>query len=307
MIEVIKCGVLTTLQDLGRPGFRYLGISHAGALDTVALSIANRLVNNPIHYVGVEITLGPVEFLFTINTSIALTGADFESSLDNMPVWPGWRIPVRAGQRLKLNAAKDGMRAYLAVSGGINVELVLGSRSTDLKSGFGGWQGRALQVGDRIPLACSDMLTKRIGLKLPEWTSKIRAIPGPEYNQFAEQEQQQFWRTEWKITPESNRMGYRLLGKQLLHNEQLDKLSHGVIPGIVQVPPNGQPIVLLADAQTTGGYPRIAVVIKADLWKIAQARLGASLRFELCNHKQAQIAHKELALYMNKIVCGLGL
>lgn len=302
MIEVIRAGLLTTVQDLGRQGYRQLGVGQGGALDPMALTVGNRLVGNKANTAGLEITVGSVvRFAFRVSTSIALTGADVSADLDGEPVWHGWRTPVREGQTLTLAAPRFGMRTYLAVAGGIDVPSVLGSRSTDLNAGFGGLAGRALRVGDRLPLGSATPPNVRQGVKLPEWDRFVRAIPGPEYDSFTHQAQEAFWQAEWKVSSQSNRMGYRLLGPALICTNPRELLSHAVLPGTVQVPPNAQPIVLLADAQTSGGYPRIATVIEADLWKLAQVRLGASFRLVPCTLAAARAARQALDCYLYRI------
>ncbi|MGH8579186.1 MAG: biotin-dependent carboxyltransferase family protein [Gammaproteobacteria bacterium] len=302
MIEVIRAGLLTTVQDLGRSGYRQLGVGHGGALDPLALTVGNRLVGNEANTAGLEITVGSVVRLgFHISASIALTGANVSADLDGEPVWHGWRTRVREGQTLTLAAPRFGMRAYLAIAGGIDVPPVLGSRSTDLNAGFGGLAGRALQDGDSLPLGRATPPTGRQGIKLPDWDMFARAIPGPEYDSFKREAQQVFWQAEWKVSAQSNRMGYRLRGPALTYANPRELLSHAVLPGTVQVPPNGQPIVLLADAQTTGGYPRIATVIEADLWKLAQVRLGATFRLVPCTLAAARAARQALRYYLNRI------
>ncbi|MDN0074861.1 biotin-dependent carboxyltransferase family protein [Crenobacter sp. SG2303] len=298
MLEVIQGGALCTVQDLGRQGSRHLGIGHAGALDPLALAIANRLVGNPVGYAGLEITLGPVELCFARAGWLALAGADFGATLDGVAVWPGWRTPVRAGQHLHLGSARIGTHAYLAVDGGIETDMVLGSRSTDLHAHFGGLEGRSLQSGDRLPLGHPHPLLHRQGVKLPDWSPLVRALPGPEHAEFTDAARQRFWGEAWQVTPQSDRMGYRLHGEPLHRDAERELPSHGVLPGVVQVPPSGLPIVLLADAPTTGGYPRIAVVIEADLWKVAQTRIGARLAFQLCDAAEATAARVEQTGYL---------
>jgi 5-oxoprolinase (ATP-hydrolysing) subunit C len=290
-LQILRAGPLTTVQDLGRPGWRERGLSLCGALDEFALQTGNLLVGNPVGAAGLEFTLGPATLRFDTATCIALTGTDAEASLDGQPLKPWWRLPVRAGQTLKLAAPRERMRSYLAIAGGIAVPAVLGSRSTDLKAGFGGLDGRALRDGDRLPLAPPARLpTRAAGLRPPDWAPEVRALPGPEHDDFSPEAQRAFWAADWRITPQSNRMGYRLDGPALQRECGGDLPSHGVLPGVVQLPPGGQPIALLADAQTTGGYPKIAVVIRADLWKLAQLRLGATLRFVPCDIDEARAA-----------------
>ncbi|MBV8036995.1 biotin-dependent carboxyltransferase family protein [Roseateles sp.] len=292
MIEVLRAGPLTTVQDLGREAWRDRGISRCGALDDLALMRANLLVGNPPGAAGLEFTLGPATLRFDADCSIAVTGTDADALLDGQPLRPWWRQRVKAGQTLKLAAPRERMRSYLAVSGGIASAPALGSRSTDLKAGFGGLQGRALRDGDRLPLAATTtaLPARRIGLAPPDWDATVRALPGPEHEDFSVAAREAFWDADWRLTPQSNRMGYRFAGPELRRERGGELASHGVLPGVVQVPPSGQPIVLLADAQTTGGYPKIAVVIRADLWKLAQLRLGATLRFRPCSADEAVAA-----------------
>jgi biotin-dependent carboxylase-like uncharacterized protein len=279
MLEIIRPGLQTTVQDAGRQGSRHLGVAQAGALDLPALSLANRLAGNPTSSAGLEIAGGPVAIRFLRDAWLATSGADYEVLLDQEPIWCGWRWPVRCGQVLRLSGPRHGMRLYLAVDGGIDVPLVLGGRATDLAAGFGGLNGRALQVGDTLPLGAPVQgLRGRCGARLPQWNDHLRALPGPEYEDFDAASRAALWGGEWTVTAQGDRMGQRLQGPVLTRARSEDLPSHGVLPGIVQVPPSGQPIVLLADAQTTGGYPRIASVIEADLWKIAQAKPGTRMR-----------------------------
>lgn len=331
MIEVLRAGVLTSVQDLGRPGFRHLGVAAAGALDTLALEVGNRLVGNAPSAAGVEVTLGPVVLRFTRAARIALTGAAFDATLDGKPVHAWWSVPVAAGQQLVLQGARRGMRGYVCVRGGIDVLPILGSRSTDLTARFGGLGGRALREGDR--LAPGTMGTRAgagialdappIGVKAPEWcrfalpsqeparsgkhvagterAAMVRVLRGPEYESFTDAAHELFWSDEWRVTPQSNRMGYRLAGTALTRATPAELLSHAVLPGTIQVPPSGQPIVLMGDAQTTGGYPRIGAVIRADLWKLAQVRLNAGIRFVPCSREEALSALREEQAYLRQI------
>lgn len=299
MIELLRAGPLTTVQDLGRSAWRDRGISRCGALDDLALTHANLLVGNDADAAGLEFTLGPATLRFEAACCIALTGTDADATLDGQPVRPYWRQLVQPGQTLKLAAPRERMRSVLAVSGGIATAPALGSRSTDLKAGFGGLGGRALRDGDRLPLAVPATLpTRRLGIRPPDWDASVRVLPGPEHSQFSLAARESFWATPWRLTPQSNRMGYRFAGPELKRVRGVELASHGVLPGVIQVPPSGQPIVLLADAQTTGGYPKIGVVIGADLWKLAQLRLGGTLRFVPCSRDDAVAAlrrrHQEI-------------
>ena len=318
MIEILHPGLLASVQDLGRPGHRRSGINPGGALNTLALSTANLLVGNAAGDAGLEITMGACELRFTTDTRIALSGDDFGARLDGKPVAPYWSVPVIAGQTLKLAHAgpgnTQGARAYLAVAGGIDVPLLLASRSTDLKAGFGGHEGRALRKGDRLPLgtASRPSMGPAFGLRSPQWSGlgalqsdssgliTLRILPGPESGQFTVASQKALYQDKWRVTPNSNRMGYRLEGPQMKRKQSRDLLSHGVVPGVIQVPPSGQPIILMGDAQTTGGYPKIGVVITADMWKLAQAPLNATIRFQHCEPEQALQAWEEQQKYLSR-------
>jgi biotin-dependent carboxylase-like uncharacterized protein len=290
-LQILRAGPLATVQDLGRSAWRDRGISRCGALDELALGWGNLLVGNPADAAGLEFTLGPASLRFDADCCVAVTGTDADASLDGQPLRPWWRRRVRAGQTLKLAAPRERMRSYVAISGGIALPRELGSRSTDLKAGFGGLDGRALRDGDRLPLDPPATLPARaVGLRPPDWDAALRVLPGPEHEEFAPASRETFWRNGWQVTPQSNRMGYRLAGPVLVREHGAELASHGVLPGVIQVPPSGQPIVLLADAQTTGGYPKIGVVIRADLWKLAQLRLGAMLRFVPCTLDDAHAA-----------------
>lgn len=306
-IEVLAAGIQSTVQDLGRVGHRHLGICQAGALDTPALMLANTLVHNQIDAAGIEISIGPFAIRFLKASWFALTGADFNASLDGKSVAPGWRYQAQANQVLTLYGPSRECRAYLALEGGLDVPLILGSRATDLQAHFGGWHGRPLRTGDVLKLLnpertpdTANRFTKSIGVQQRKWTPEIRAVVGPEFEQFSKKAQHDFWHHAWKVTNQSNRMGFRLQGNRLDRQSKQDMFSHAVAPGMVQVPPNGQPIVLLADAQTTGGYPRIACVIEADLWKIAQTPIGKSfcfIRTELATARElACQAHRDRQL-----------
>lgn len=300
MLEVIRPGLQSTVQDLGRPGVRHLGIALGGALDREALILANRLVGNPAGAAGIELVLGAAEFGFLRDGWLALTGADCAATLDGEAVWHGWRWRVRRGQRLRLSAPRHGMRTYLALDGGVAVSQVMGSRATELQAGFGGHQGRALRAGDRLPLGAPLSHDGPLGAWLRESDASLRVLPGPEFDEFEPAAVAALWQGEWRLNPASNRMGIRLDGPTLVRSRGRELASHGVLPGVIQVPPGGQPIVLLADAQTTGGYPRIGCVIEADLWKLAQLRPGARLRFSPVTREQALAARHEWQRHLNR-------
>lgn len=305
-VEILRAGPLATVQDLGRPGWRDRGLSLCGALDELALQCGNLLVGNPLDAAGLEFTLGPATMRFDADTCVAVTGTDADASLDGRPLRPWWRHRVQAGQTLKLAAPRERMRSCVAIAGGVQVPTVLGSRSTDLKAGFGGLDGRALRDGDRLPLNLSAALpSRRVGMRPPDWNATVRVLPGPEHGDFSAAAREAFWQAGWQVTPQSNRMGYRLAGPALARERGEELPSHGVLPGVIQVPPSGQPIVLLADAQTTGGYPKIGVVIRADLWKLGQLRLGAALRFLPCTADEARAALRAQRRLLDQMRSGL--
>lgn len=322
-VTVLRPGMMASVQDLGRYGYRERGICPGGALDTLALTLANRLVGNADDAAGLEITMGACELRFETTTRIALTGDDFGARLDGEPLWPGWSFPVAEGQVLKLErvnswAAKEGLRSWLAIAGGIDVPVILDSRSTDLKAGFGGYQGRALKKGDKLSLGlpalnAEQMARRPFGVKMPEWefsdeddgVTVLRVMPGPEFEHFTVASHKLLWDEPWRLTPQSNRMGSRLAGPELKRKRNGDMLSSAVIPGTIQVPPSGQPIILMGDAQTTGGYPRIGVVIRADLWKLARVPLNGELRLARVDAGAALAAWDEQRRYLAHVAQGL--
>ncbi|MEJ8803817.1 5-oxoprolinase subunit C family protein [Pontibacter sp. H249] len=316
-IKVIKPGLLTTVQDLGRHGHQQEGVIVAGAMDPFALRIANLLVGNSDNTAALEITLQGPTLYFENDQLIALAGADMTPVINNEPVRMWRPILLRAGSTLALKGAREGCRTYLAVSGGIDVPAILGSTSTYLRAGFGGYQGRALQVDDVIPCQTHTPVAAALFTKLSEqavgkwfaqtsWTLEpqpymvyeeqplIKALPGPEHELFNESSQQYFWEGKFQVTSQSDRMGYRLLGQVLQLAQPEEMLSSAVTFGAVQVPPQGSPIILMADHQTTGGYPRIAQVISADLPKLAQVQPGRNIQFKKVNLQEAH------ALYMQQ-------
>ncbi|TKI05442.1 5-oxoprolinase subunit PxpC [Martelella alba] len=302
MLKVLHAGMMTSVQDGGRTGYRNLGVGVGGVLDKPAMQLANLLVGNRPDAAVLEITLGRFCAEITAPGWLALTGADCHARLDGMPLWTGWRFPVRPGQVVKLATPKHGMRSYLAVSGGIEVPEILGSRSTDLNNGFGGYQGRLIQDNDLLPAGEPENLpVRQIGIRQLLFGNRVRALPGPEYREFSAESQEAFWRTGWQLSAQSNRMGYRLQGASLKRDGGRELYSHGLLPGVVQVPPNGQPIILMADAQTTGGYPRIACVIGADMFHLAQLRLGEPIHFVRCTLEEAHAAWREQMHYLEQI------
>ena len=286
--EVAQPGLLTTVQDLGRRGYQRYGIPVCGALDPVSLRIANILVGNVESAAGLEVTVFGPELNFTTEATIAVTGAAFDLRLDSIPV-PSWEsVPVRVGTTLSFGGARDGVRGYLAISGGVDVPPVMGSRSTDLKGGFGGLDGRALQVGDVLSAAESPVAAQPSRRTLPLSISReptfgqrfqIRVVLGPQDGLFSETGIGVLLTSEYAVSLDSDRMGYRLQGPPIEHVRGPDIVSDGSALGSIQVPGSGEPIVLLADRGTTGGYTKVATVISPDIGLLAQAMPGAAIRF----------------------------
>lgn len=302
MLKILRAGLYTSVQDGGRTGFRQSGISYCGALDKPALQIGNILVGNDPDDAALEITLGQCTFEFEQDGWFALTGAGCDARLDGAAVWTGWRLPVKAGQQLTLNRPRRGMRSYLAIAGGIDVPSVMNSLSTDLKVGLGGHEGRLLKDGDRLAVRSGGRkFLEAQGVKQLLWDNRVRALPGPEYHEFDKASQDALWRLPWQLSPQSNRMGYRLQGQKLVRTTEREMLSHGLLPGVIQVPHNGQPIVLMNDAQTTGGYPRIACIIEADMYHLAQAPLGQPIHFVPCTLEEALDARRIQRQYIEQL------
>lgn len=293
-IRVLRPGLLTTLQDHGRHGLQHVGLCPGGAMDPVALALANALVGNSRDDAALEITVIGPELAFEEDTLVAVCGAEFKGSFPhNRPVL------APAGSRYNVGRAVRGARAYLAVAGGFAVDPVLGSRSTYLPGGFGGFQGRSLRHGDALPLrdpAASARFSKlkktRDGsvkwsappLTLPDREPiLIHVLEGQHYASFAGNAQRVFLDAVWRIAPESNRMGFRLAGPALVRAQADEILSGPTALGSVQVPANGAPIALMADHQTTGGYPRIAEIVSADVPRLAQLAPGGTVHFARCD------------------------
>jgi len=287
---VQRAGFQTSVQDLGRTGFRQFGVTTSGALDPFALRIANLLVGNDEGAAGLEITLGGLQLRFEDERTVAWCGGEFDVQIGSRALPAGHVAHLQRGDELKFRRAQFGCRCWLAISGGIDVPTVLGSRSTDLRANFGGLEGRTLRDGDVLPLA------RRPGSSSPatgisswagphDWVSPAKRYPvlrfvrGVDWSRFDDVTIQQFTIHQFAVSPDSDRMGVRLDGPELKRKEETDLISEAVAPGTIQVPPGGKPILLLGDCQTIGGYPKIAHVITVDLGIAAQLRAGDSVRF----------------------------
>ena len=302
MIEVLALPPLATVQDGGRDGFWAQGLGRAGAMDRRALACANLLLGNEADAPALEIPLTPARFRFTRRTAFAVAGAVCGARLDGRPLPAIWAGMAEAGALLDLGSMTAGAQIYLALPGGLDVPCVLGSCSTQLREGFGGFHGRVLAPGDHLHGARSDgpfLPEGGLGLALPAPCPPggdaihLRALPSTEEMSFAEASRQSFWSSDWQVSRDVNRMGYRLSGPVLDRVAEGELRSHGIVPGIVQVRGGGQPILQLADSATMGGYPKIATVIEADLWRVAQARPGDHLRFVRIGLTEAAAAEAE--------------
>jgi len=302
-LEVIEPGLLTTVQDLGRWGYERLGVPVAGAMDRFALQVANYLVGNPPGAAGLEITLTGPRLRVTGNCLIAVCGADLGLRVwkSDMPTWMA--IYVRRGWEIGFAGRRSGCRAYLAVAGGIAVPLVMGSRATYLRGGFGGYQGRALRAGDRLPLGePAYSLLNQAGQQFPEAarpcyneSPTLEVILGPQDDCFTQDGIDAFLSSEYHIGAMSDRMGYRLEGPIIAHKAMADIVSDGIALGAVQVPASRQPIVMMTDRQTTGGYTKIATVVSADIPLLAQCVPGKSrVRFQATTVEAAQTRYRAM-------------
>lgn len=284
-IRVIEPGFLTSVQDLGRFGFAHLGVSACGAADSLSLRAGNRLVGNPDGAAALEMTLRGGTFRFESETAVALAGAEFDASLDGQPA-PFWRtLRARPGGELRIGAARTGARCYLCVARGIAVEPLLGSAATDLRAGFGGFGGRALRESDL--LTAGGVAAKSCGTDAPHLAKHLR---GPVIRVTANHDVTALCVAPYTVSENSNRLGIRLTGPAL---DGAEVLTEGVSLGAVQVPPDGQPIILFVDQQTTGGYAKLANVISADLPKVGQLRPRDCVVFEQVDYAEAIRALRE--------------
>lgn len=285
-VIIKSAGLLTTVQDTGRYGYQRYGMTVSGAMDTFSLELANMIVGNDPGDACLEATVAGPEAIFTGETKVAVTGADMGPHINGNSIPLNTAVSVREGDRLGFTGLKNGCRSYIAFAGGVDVAPVMGSRSTYLRAAIGGFRGRALSEGDELPLGVirGKAHERRISEGLvPVYGSRqtIRIIPGPEAHFFEIAGLRSFLSTEYTVTAQSDRMGYRLSGAVIMHKEgRAGIISAGISAGTVQVPGDGQPIIMMADRQTSGGYARIASVIAVDLTLLAQMKPGDTIRFK---------------------------
>jgi antagonist of KipI len=289
-LTVLRPGLLTTVQDLGRWGYQDRGVPVAGPMDAFSHRLANRLVGNDDHAAALEVTLLGPELRGTGELVCAVSGALFELFVDQHRVECGQPFRLESGATLRFGRRLAGARATLAIRGGIELPPVLGSRATSLVSSMGPFGGRALAAGDLVPIGHEVPVSARPAgqpLRLPEGGARLRAIPGPHETRFAPEALERLFSAPFTVTTQSNRMGFRLEGPELAYAEAADILSDATPLGSLQVPRSGQPILLMADRQTTGGYPKIATVIAADVPMAGQLAPGDWIRFVPCTRGDA--------------------
>jgi len=293
MIEILTSSLMNSVQDLGRPGFLDQGIGRGGAMDRPAVRIANLLLGNEEGAAALEVAIFPFRLKFTEPANFSVTGANCPVMLNGELLPPWFAGTAMAGDELRLDPPSEGLRAYIALAGGIDLPQVLGSRATDLKSVFGGLEGRALMRGDRLATSSPNernmpspghgadpyYFRECLGGSRGGEALTLRVMPGAEFDAFTDAAREAFFSTDYMVSADNNRQGMRLEGPVLTLTSKLELLSHGIMPGTIQVPPSGAPVIQLAEANTCGGYPKFAHVIEPDLWKLAQAPSGSTMRF----------------------------
>lgn len=303
-IKVIKPGVYTTIQDLGRYGFQKSGMPVAGAMDAFSLKVANMLVGNGDNEACFEITLLGPELRFDSDSHIAVTGADLSPMINGKDIYMWSKVKVSKGDILSFGKIKSGCRSYIAVGGGIDVPAVMGSKSTYVRGKIGGYEGRLLKEGDEIrtgiPNAKGPEVIKLPAELIPVYENGItaRVVLGPQDDFFTKEGMNTFLSSEYRVTNEVDRMGYRLEGPKITHKDGADIVSDGITMGSIQVPGHGSPIVMMADRQTTGGYTKIATVITPDIDCIGQLKPGDKVRFKFVSLEEAHSIYRD---YIKKI------
>jgi antagonist of KipI len=324
MITVVKSGLLTTVQDLGRPGYQQYGIVVGGALDGFSTRVTNLILGNDDNAAVLEMAQTGPELRFEKETLVAWCGADFEARIGVESLPRDRPVRVAAGETIAFGFARTGLRAWLAVAGGIDVPLVLGSRSTYRRAGIGGHQGRTLAAGDILKVGLPGERSQQLlaslraaGRRSTGWTVRpqtlggpvvagtMRAMVGPEWAWFTAEAHRAFFAEEWQATKEADRMGVRLQGPVLELIKPREMISSAVNTGIVQVPSAGQPIVLLPSRQSVGGYPRLAAVAAVDVGRFTQLRPGDTVRFQKITLAAAHELHLERERELTLIRLGL--
>lgn len=302
---ILKPGLLTTIQDKGRKGYQQYGMPVAGAMDEFSMRLANILVGNDEFEACLEATMLGPEIQFHTDAVIAITGGNLSPKINEKEA-PMWRsLRINKGDTLSFGIMSSGCRSYIAAAGGFSVPVVMESKSTYIRGGIGGYEGRALRKNDQISLVSSNtdptLIDRAVPQnELPQYSNEytIRVILGPQEDHFTKESVDTFLSSEYVISNEADRMGYRLSGPKLEHSNGADIISDGITLGSIQVPGHGMPIVMMADRQTTGGYPKIATVISSDIHLLGQAKPGDKLKFSAISIEEA---HSILAEYENSI------
>ncbi len=298
-IRILKGGMLTTVQDLGRTGYQSQGISVSGVMDVRSFKLANLLLDNPENEAVLEITLIGPTLEFTSASIISITGGDFSPTINDEPVEMYKAIYVNKGDVLKFGSARTGSRGYIAFGSYLDIPVVMGSRSTNLKSGQGGFKGRKLEAGDYIGFRkkCQYLpffLSRKLKPEpFDQQEAVLRVVMGPQDDKFSKQGIETFLNSEYVVTGEFDRMGCRMDGAFIAPKETSDIISDGIVFGSIQVPSHGKPIVLLADRQTTGGYAKIATVVSVDIPKLVQRKPDHKIRFSAVSVEEAQKLYLE--------------
>lgn len=318
-VVVSRAGFLTSVQDLGRVGFRQFGLSTSGALDCFALRVANLLVGNDEGAAGLEVTLGGLRLRFQDERIVAWCGGEFDVQIGSRSLPAGHVAHLRSGDQLKFNSPQIGCRCWLAISGGVDVPVVLDSRSTDLRASFGGIEGRVLRDGDIIRLSARPGSSIPASGEISSWTAThdwaspaqrnpvLRFVRGSDWNRFNASTVQRLTSEAFAVSSDSDRMGVRFDGPELKREDNVDLISEAVAPGTIQVPPSGKPILLLQDCQTIGGYPKISHVITVDLGVAAQLRAGDHVRFSEVSPANAHLLLVERERDLERFRIGLSL
>lgn len=297
-ITIINPGLLTSVQDFGQIGYQETGFSQTGVMDQKAMKLANILVSNNIEEAVLEMTYFGTTIIFHEANVISITGGDFKPKLNGQMVPMYAAMEVKAGDKLECGFAINGCRGYISFAGGLNIEKVLECKSTNLKCGIGGFQGRKLLANDTItftaPKQSLPNIHNRIIAKKQQMEKEylVRVILGPQEEYFTEAGLHTFLTEPYEVTSESDRMGCKLSGRSVSYKDKVDIVSDGIPFGGIQIPPNGKPIIMLADRQTTGGYAKIATIIFVDLPIIAQRKPGEIIRFKAVTLKEAQKLYK---------------
>lgn len=298
-LEIMNPGLLTTVQDCGRYGYQKFGVPISGAMDRYSLRIANILVGNEDYQGCIEVTFGGLKIKFNEDSIIAITGANLKPKVNGKEVSMWRALEVKCDDVLEFAGPVSGIRSYISFCGGLDLPNVLNSKSTDLKSKLGGFNGRKLNRGDKIKIKHSSISTTKkhpIEKYIPRYENEItlNVILGPQDNLFKDDSITRFLNGEYEVTNDCDRMGYRLSGPKIEHVDTADIISDGVSYGAIQVPGSGQPIIMMADSQTTGGYTKIAFVVSSDLHLLAQAKPGNKIKFKEISIEDAHLKYKKL-------------